>query len=383
MRLSLERDSAGQYAAAFLFSVSLGIASVAYPLFVLSQGQSGTVAGLLLALSAAVQVATRWSLGAVMRVVSNATVITAAAALMAFANAILIVSGNMTTLIASSVIQGIARACFWTGNQVHIVRSERSTSSGIATLNMMATLAMLVGPVIGGAIAENSFEAAFAVAALIALVGTAAAFLLDRPPPFARVGGHGYRQLLKHPGVRLGVCASVTVGFWRGLLASYVPIGLDAAGSSEATIGVVVAIANGAAIVGGFLATRVGEADVTTATAVWTAITVGSTAIIGYELHPSVITLALVAGGVAVGLIQVLAITAVSESVRPEHHGDAVTLAGVARGITLSGAPLVVATLLLVVPLGPATLIATAVLGGPTAVYSARLARRPADSAVA
>ena len=103
-----------------------------------------------------------------------------------------------------------------------------------------------------------------------------------------------------------------------GLLASYVPIALDAGGSTEATIGVVVAIANGAAIVGGYLAMRVDGSQVASATAWWSTITLISTAIVGYDLHASFIAIALTGGGMAIGLIQVLAITAVSEAVHPE-----------------------------------------------------------------
>jgi hypothetical protein len=240
---------------------------------------------------------------------------------------------------------------------------------------MVSTLAMLIGPVVGGVIAQRSFPTAFGVAATIVFIGVGPTLLLDRPRPFARVGGHGYIELLRHPGVRLGMWASIAVGLWRGLLASYVPIALDAGGSTEATIGVVVAIANGAAIVGGYLAMRVDGSQVASATAWWSTITLISTAIVGYDLHASFIAIALTGGGMAIGLIQVLAITAVSEAVHPELQADAVTLAGVARGITLSGAPLGVAGMLVVTGLGPVVLVVTAVLVAPAAYFSGREAR--------
>ena len=95
---------------------------------------------------------------------------------------------------------------------------------------------------------------------------------------------------------------------------------------------------------------------------------------VGFNLNVGVVTALLVAGGVAVGLIQVHAITAVSEAVPPDLRGDAVTLAGVARGITLSGAPLGVAGLLLLTGLGPAVLAVTVALVAPAVVFSARQA---------
>ncbi len=362
------REVAGQYAGALLFSLSLGVTVVAYPLFVIDQGQSQTVAGVLVGLSAAVQVLTRSRLGSVMRVMSNSDVITAAALLMGLSVGLLVFESGMVALVVSAAVQGVARACFWTGNQVQIVRSRRSTSRAIATLNMVATIGMLIGPAAGGVIAQSSYRAAFAVASAIALAGIAPTLVLSRPPPFARVGGHSYLQLLRNPGVRVGVWASVAVGAWRGLLGSYVPIGLDAADSSETVIGVVVAVANGAAAVSGYFAVHTEGPRVAPGVARWGAVTLVATALVGFELPIALTTSALVAGGAAIGLLQVLAITAVGEAVRPELQGDAVTIAGVARGVTLSGAPLGVAALL-VMGLGPAVLAATIALVGPAALF--------------
>ena len=372
---SERREAGAQYVGALLFSVSLGITLVAYPLFVVGQGRSKTAAGVLIGLSAAVQVLTRWRLGSLMRIVSNANITSAAAVLMSLAVGLLVLSSGLAALVVSAAMQGMARAFFWTGNQVQILRSQRSTPKAIATLNMMATVGMLIGPVMGGLIAERSFRAAFAAAAAVAVVSIVPTLMLHRPPPFARVGGHSYLQLLQNPGVRVGVWASIAVGAWRGLLGSYVPIGLDAAGSSETLIGVVVAIANGAAAVGGYLAVPMEGPRVAPGVARWGAVTMVATAFVGFELDVALMTAALVVGGVAIGLIQVLAITAVSETVRPELTGDAVTLVGVARGLTLSGAPLSVAALL-VLGLGPAVLVASAALIGPAVVFSDRRAWR-------
>lgn len=366
---SERREAFAQYAGVLFFSVSLGITLVSFPLFVVGEGRSKTMAGVLIGLSAAVQVLTRWQLGSLMRVVSNANVISAAAVLKCLAVGLLVLSPSMTALVMSAALQGMARAFFWTGNQVQIVRSPRSTPKAIATLNMTATVGMLIGPPLGGFIAERSFEAAFAVAAAVALVSIAPTLMLHRPPPFARVGGHSYLHLLRNPGVRVGVWASIVVGAWRGLLGSYVPIGLDAAGSTETVIGVVVAVANGAAAVSGYFAVNVEGPRVAPGVARWGAVTLLSTVLVGFDLPLWLIMGALVVGGVANGLIQVLAITAISEAVQPDLTGDAVTLVGVARGMTLSGAPLGVAALL-VLGLGPAVLVVTTVLVGSAVVFS-------------
>ena len=370
------REATSQYVGALFFSLSLGVTVVVYPLFVIDQGRSATMAGVLIGLSAAVQVLTRWQLGSVMRVVSNSDVITAAAVLMGLGVGLLVFESGLAALVVSAAVQGVARAFFWTGNQVQIVRSPRSTPRAIATLNMVATVGMLIGPAVGGVIAQNSYQAAFAVSSAVALAGIVPTLTLSRPPPFARVGGHSYLQLLRNRGVRVGVWASVAIGAWRGLLGSYVPIGLDAAGSSETVIGVVVAVANGAAAVSGFFAVDMEGSRVAPGVARWGAVTMLATVLVGYDLPVAAITAALVAGGVAIGLLQVLAITAVSEAVQTELQGDAVTMAGVARGLTLSGAPLGVAALL-VVGLGPAVLAMTVLLVGPAALFCWPRSRLP------
>ena len=369
---SEHREAVAQYAGALFFSLCLGITSVVFPLFV-DEDRSAAAVGILVGLSAAVQVLTRWQLGSLMRIVSNANVISAAAVLMCLAVGLLVFSSGMAALVVSAAMQGMSRAFFWTGNQVQIVRSPRSTPRAIATLNMTATVGMLIGPLLGGFIGGRSFEAAFAVAAAVALVSVVPTLMLHRAPPFARVGGHSYLQLIQNRGVQVGVCASIAIGVWRGLLGSYVPVGLDAAGSSEALIGVVVAVANGAAAVSGYLAVPMVGARVAPGVARWGAVTLVATAFVGFELDVALMTAALVVGGVAIGLIQVLSITAISEAVRPELTGDAVTLVGVARGLSLSGAPFGVAALL-VLGLGPAVLVASTLLIGPMVVFSYRRA---------
>lgn len=362
------REAASQYAGALLFSLSLGVTVVVYPLFVIDQGHSKTMAGVLIGLSAAVQVLTRWQLGSVMRVLSNSDVITTAAVLLGLSVGLLVFEPGPAGLVVSAAVQGVARAFFWTGNQVQIVRSPRSTPKAIATLNMVATVGFLIGPAVGGFIAQNSYRAAFAVAAAVALAGVVPTLMLSRPPPFARVGGHSYRQLLLIRGVRVGVWASAAIGAWRGLLGSYVPIGLDAAGSTETAIGVVVAVANGAAAFSGYFAVNMEGTRVAPGVARWGAVTLVATAFVGFDLHVAAVVAALVVGGVAIGLLQVLAITAVSEAVQTELQGDAVTIAGVARGLTLSGAPLGVAALLFV-GLGPAVLAVTVILVAPATLF--------------
>ncbi len=364
------RQATAQYLGVLLFSLSLGITLVAYPLFVVDLGRSEALAGALIGFSGAVQVLTRWRLGDVMRLVSNSDVIRAAGVFWALGVGLLVVSSSLLALSISAVLQGVARAFFWTGNQVQIVRSPGSTPKGIATLNMVATVAMLVGPVVGGLIAQNSYSAAFGAAAVVALVGVVPTLALKRHPPFDKVGGHRYLKLLQHRGVRVGVWASIAIGAWRGLLGSFVPIGLDAGGASEFLIGVILAIANGVSALGGYLAVKIEGPQVARSVSRWGLVTLVATTYVCFDVHLVAISVGLVVAGLSVGVLQVLAITAVSDAVRPELQGDAVTMAGVARGLTLSGAPLGVSTALLATSLGPAVLVVTVLLVAPSVLFS-------------
>jgi MFS family permease len=385
-RLGARHDDLALYSSAFLFSFSLAMAGVALPLLAVEADYHASEIGLLVGLSALMQVAMRWLLAGVMRRVSNATIVGAAAVSLAVSNGVLAVSAALVPMVVAALAQGLARACFWTGSQTHVVRSDRRVPSRIAWLNLVASAAMVAGPMTAGLIAGASNRLAFAVATAIACGGVLPALALERPPPFVSTRSSS-RGFMRRPGVAMGVSANAVAGGWRGVLGSYVPVSLETAGRSSATIGVLVTLANAASVGGSFIASRVPTSRVRLALVVGSIVTATTTMFVGFgSLTLGLIALALAGGGVAVGVLHILGITVASESVPPELRGDAVAVAGALRAVALFVAPVGVAGLLPLLGIGPAVAVVASLMFVPVPVIAragrpARISARPSAGA--
>jgi MFS family permease len=367
----MNRDDVGLYSSAFLYSFSLGMASVVLPLIAVEANYTASQVGVLVAVSALTQIVMRWLLAAVMRRVSNATIVTFAGVSLGISNLLPVLSTALVPMVSSSLIQGISRACFWTGSQTHVVRRDRSATSAIAWLNLIASGAMIVAPVTAGVIAHGSNQLAFAVATGIALAGVVPTLMMERPPPFGAVHRMNRRAFIREPGVAMGVSANAVAGAWRGVLASYVPVALDAGGKSVVTIGAVVTVANAASIVGSFVVPRIPEARVRTALVVGSLLAVVTTTVYGFgELPAVVIAIALALGGLGVGVLQVLGVTVASSAVRRELRGDAVAVTGSLRALALFVSPIGIAALIPVLGLGAAVFVVSLTMLAPVSVIA-------------
>ncbi|MFZ5850457.1 MAG: MFS transporter, partial [Actinomycetota bacterium] len=242
-----------------MFSVSLGMASVATPLLAVRSGYSGIEVGLLVAVSALTQMATRLVLGRAMRIVGDWVLVVAAAALLAGSNALLALTAAAVPFILAATVQGVARACFWTGSQTHVVRGPGTAVGALAQVNFISSLGLLAGPTLAGILAELSLQTAFGVAALVAVAAVVPALLLDRLPPFQPPPDRPPGQIWRRPGVATGCWAGASAGAWRGLLGSYVPVALEAARQPGTTTGALVSVANAASVVGAVVVGRVRE----------------------------------------------------------------------------------------------------------------------------
>jgi MFS family permease len=289
----------------------------------------------------------RWCLGGVMRHISDTWIVAAAAVSLGISNSFVVASTALVPMVAASLVQGVSRACFWTGGQTHLVRGSDRAASPIAWLNLIASSAMVAGPATAGVIAGVSTRLAFGVAAGIAFVAAVPTLAMDRPAPFAATHSLDRRGFIRRPGVAMGVSANAVAGAWRGILGSYVPVALDAAGSSSATIGVVVTIANSASIAGSFAAARLpvrwDRASLLTGT-----VLVGSTTtLIGFDrFGPVAVAVALALGGLGTGPLQVLGVTVAAQSVPAHLRGDAVAVTGALRALALFLSPIGIAALL-------------------------------------
>ena len=365
------RDDFGLYTSAFLFSFSLGMAGVVLPLIAVESGYSASGVGILVAVSALTQIVMRWGLAAVMRRVSNASIVAASVVSLAVSNLLPVLSTAVVPMVASSLIQGVARGCFWTGSQTHVVRRDRSATSAIAWLNLVASAAMIVAPITAGIIAHESNQLAFAVATVIAVIGIVPTLMMERPPPFASVHRMNRRGFMRQPGVAMGVSANAVAGAWRGVLGSYVPVAMEQARKSSVTIGAVITVANAASIVGSFIAPRVPEARVRSALVIGSLLAGLTTTVCGFgELPAIVFAIALAIGGLGVGVIQVLGVTVASSGVRPELRGDAVAVTGSLRALALFVSPIGIAALLPVLGLGAAVFVVSLAMLAPLPIIA-------------
>ena len=379
-RTRLSRDVTASAVGALLYSFSLAVASVALPLLALRAGYSPAQVGALTAVSAISQMATRLVLGAAMRYVGDWTLIAVSGLVLALSNGVVAISASLLPFVLAQLLQGASRACFWTGTQTHVVRGPGRAAGTLATVNLVSSVGLLAGPAVAGLLSERTPVLALAVAAAIAAIGVVPTFLLDRHPPFVPPEDRPPGRLWRRPGVDIGCWGGMTAGAWRGVLSSYVPVALDAARQPASTIGVLVSVANGAAMVGSAAAARVPPhwaVRAVLAGMVVTGLSTAGTAAVASSVALSAVVLAI--SGLAAGTLQVLSLAIAAESVHPEERGEAIAVSGTFRAAALFSAPLAIAGMVVVLPLAPAV----AVVGVAMTIPALGLRRRTTTPVVA
>ena len=372
------RDQAASAGGAALFSCSLGIASVALPLLALRAGYTAAEVGILTAVSAIAQMATRLVLGAVMRRVGDWVLIVGAGLTLGVSSGLVALSAALVPFTVAQLLQGVARACFWTGSQTHVVRGDRRPVGALAAINFVSSLGLLVGPVLAGVLVEGSARTALAVGGAIAAAAVVPALLLDRLPPFSPPTDRPPGRIWRRPGVDTGCWAGVSAGAWRGLLSSFVPVALDAARQSAATIGMLVSVANGASVVGALIVGRVRGAWVRRSFRLGALAAGGGTALVTLAAGSAWAAAALLAiSGLGAGALQTIGPAIATEAVHPEERGEAIAAAGTFRAAALFGGPIAVSGAVVVLPLAAAmglagVLIAASAAAGRGLVSAAR-----------
>lgn len=375
--MSPSRDTLATAGGAVVFSLALGVASVALPLLALEAGYSGVEVGVLVALSAVTQMLGRVGMGAWMNRLPDWTFVLAAAVLLALSSGLAALSTAVVPFVLAHLLQGFARAFFWTGTQTHAVRGDRRAVSGIAVVNLSSATGLLLGPLLAGAIGERSLALALAVGAALAAVGCVPALLLDRFPPFSPPKKKAPGRLWRRPGVDAGCWAGVSAGAWRGLLGSYVPVALDAARLSTGTIGVLVSIANAAQLAGSGGVTRFGTRGLARSL-VAGAIAAGvATAAVGLVAgDPLLAGIALAVSGLGAGVLQTAGPAVAAEAADPQERGMVMATTGTFRAAALLTAPLGAAAIVALAPVSVA-LAAGGLLIAVPARSAWRLARGP------
>lgn len=322
------------------------------PLLALHAGYSPTEVGVFTAVSAVAQMATRAVLGPVMRLVGDWVLIVGAAVGLCLSSALLVVSAAVVPFVVSSVVQGAARACFWTGSQTHVVRGPGRAVGALATINFVSSIGLLLGPVVAGVLVERSARIALAVGAAIAAVGVLPALLLARLPAFSPPASRPPVRIWRRAGVDRACWAGVSAGAWRSLLSSYVPVALEAAAQPASTIGALVSVANGASVAGAALVARVRDRWLDRTFVLGTLAAGGATgAVVLVADTWWAAAMLLAVSGLGAGALQTVGPAIAAESVHPEERGDAIAAAGTFRAAAMFAAPLAVACAIVVFPL--------------------------------
>lgn len=375
------RDTIATVTGASIFSISLGAATVALPLLALEVGYSGVQVGIFVALSALSQMLGRVGMGAWMNRFADWTFVIAASALLTVSTGLAALSTAIVPFVVAHLLQGIARAFFWTGTQTHAVRGDRPAVRGMAMVQLSSATGLLLGPLLAGVLGEISLVMAVAVSAGLAGVGIVPAALLDRLPPFSPPSGSSQKRIWRRPGVDAGCWAGVSAGAWRGLLSSYVPVALDAARVSTGLIGILVSIANATQLAGSAVVARMGAralARSLVAGAVMAGLGIG---VVGFVASSPVLAgLALSVSGLGAGVLQTAGPAVAAESVHPQERGAVMAVSGTFRAAALMASPLAAAGLVAVTPVSVALAVSGALIVVPVR-WAWQLARRSPPAA--
>jgi predicted MFS family arabinose efflux permease len=372
-------DRVAALGAVFGFSLSLGVATVAIPLLALGAGYAPAVVGFLVATSAASQLTTRFSLPWLLGRFPDRTLIIVSCVIMVLAFGLLILSTALIVFAAAQLLQGVARAIFWTSSQTHAIRGEGPALRGLVDLNVCGNAGTLVGPALGGSLAAIGLPVALTAAMVGATVAAVLALLLRRLPPYDRRRSAGTTRLIRRAGVDVACWASVAGGTWWSMMGSFVPVILVGAGFGSVTIGWLITASEGAGAVALLALRRLPEARVERVVKV--AALLALTALVTIALVPAgpiVYAILLLVGGASSGTVTTLGPALASLAAGPHEQGDALALSGTFRAGALLAAPATVGAMLAIVPLAAAMTLVAAGVAVPGLVLAGAAVNRRA-----
>ena len=374
----------------FAFSVGLGVATLAIPLLALGAGFGAATVGFLVATAAATQFLTRLALPILLGRFPDRTLIALSSVLMLVGFSLLAVDIALPVFVLAQVLQGAARAIFWTASQTHAIRGESRPVQRLVDVNVAGNAGTLIGPVLAGSLASFGLQVAMAAAvagAALAVMGTP---LMRRLPPFDRQLSGGSISLLRRDGVDVACWASAAGGVWWSMVGSYIPVILVSSGLGPAAIGWLITASETAGTVALLslrnvatrwvpTAVRIGAFGALTALA---AVAVAALLMIcptfgTTDSPPPIVVYAvlLVLGGAASGTVTTMAPAMATLMSEPDEQGDALSLSGTFRAGALFGAPATVGGLLSVMALVPALLVVVAAAAGPGLIIGRRRRR--------
>lgn len=357
------------------FSFALGVSNVALPLAALQAGYGLGAIGALSATSALAQLAVRATVSRATRRFTDRALIGGACCLLLVCCAVLVWSTAPAAFVAAQLAQGAGRGYFWTGSQLHAVRTAASSRRGLARVNLIASVGMLTGPVAAGAFGDRS-PGALAIAAVVAAAGVAAASLMTRLPLLEPARAGSPVAVWKRADIRSTGWGSASTGAWTALIVSFVPV-LLAEEHPTLVVGVLIAVANASSIAG---SVAVGWARQRQLAWLFRSSLVAIGA--GVALLPPAAASAALCGGLLIvsglgaGALLTLSPALAIDSVHGERRAEALAVTGSFRAGALLVTPLAVAGAVVLMPL-------SAALAAVGATIAAVAARRPPDASPA
>lgn len=348
-----------------LFCHGLGVNTVALPLLALEHGHGATAVGVLVAVSGAGQIGMRVVVARWAHRLTERSLILGAAGLLCLSSLSVLVATDLWVFVLANLAQGVARGFFWVGIQAQVVRSVPEPRRALAVVDFIGGIGLVTGPATIG-LGGGSLTTAL-------LLGTATATLTVLPtlrlarlplPPAEKASGRA--EVWRRPTLRAPVLAAVSTGTWRGMLGSYVPVVLAAAGYSASAVGLLVGLGSATSIAGSMLAGLVTARHLAPLYAAG-ALAAGA-GLAGVGLWPRELALVvalLVLSGVGAGVLQTLSSSLAAQAVAPDERGRIVAQVGTYRAVALLTSPLGIAALLPLFPLGPAMALVGAVAAVP------------------
>lgn len=368
---SFGADRALSIVATVLFSFALGTLSILVPLMAARAGYDLSEIGLLVAVAAVSQIVTRLCMGRLMRRFPDKWFLFAAGLMIAMSCALITLSDAVIIFAVSQLVQGTARALFWTCSQTHAVRTSPTAVRGLRDVNLAAGVGALLGPAVAGLLWEISPHLPLLVGAVAGSLAVIPAVLLITFPPFAaKVPPQLNRdaRLRRRQGVNTACWMNASAGAWKSLLDSYIPLALSLAGQPAMVIGILVSIANAAVLVGSTAGGWVRSKGISTSL-VMGVLTTGLG--LGAAGPLAGITVAagaaLAVSGIGAGILQTVGPAIAADEVDPEERGDALALTGTFRALALFLVPFGMAGLVTVAPITTALLAAGILITAPAA----------------
>lgn len=352
-------------------------------------GLTPTAIGVVIGIQAVPAVLFAIPLGARLDRSGARTILTGGAALMLLGGGAMVVARDVTTLVTAQIILGFGTLGVWLTIQSLVTfagRDPRHRSRSIANYSVCIVTGQLLGPLIGGAIADVfGYVASFAVFSAVCVGLLAAAFARYPDRDFAAppapspttpvttatrpVGDTERRssshrdavRLLRERGVLLTVVVSFLALFLIDLRMSFVPVFLQDIGWSPGLIGVLLSTSSACAL----LARPVFPALVArfnSATVVALCLLPGACALGLLAFTSSIGGLFVLAAiaGVSLGLAQPLTLSLTAEFTGPTQRGLAVALRVMSNRLALWLSPMMFGLLVTAIGIQAAFLVGTA-----------------------